>query len=309
MRIRPACCVIMGALLVAVSAACTSLKSPAAAPSVASIGLPTTSRAESYGGLELSVPADWGWGNGTQRLLQWCVGRTGNEPEPIVGRPGDITFRLCPDGHTLLANTGPVVGFDRTTRADGVSYEGDRATVRLDSVEIVVQAPAELRQRIVESIRRVPVDSNGCPATHAISTKPTWRPGKAGKLASLEKVSAVSICKYQLGEHVAGVPGRLISSSRLDGAEAARAVGAVAEAPAGGGPDQPTGCVEGVTFGNEAIVARIRSAAGPTDLVVRYSGCDVNGFDDGVAVRKLTAAALAPFITGPHRVGVPVLDL
>ena len=77
----------------------------------------------------------------------------------------------------------------------------------------------------------------------------------------------------------------------------------MAEAPIGGGPDQPTGCVTGVALGNEAIVARIGSAAGPTDLVVRYSGCDVNGFDDGVAVRKLTAAALAPLIAGPHRSG------
>jgi hypothetical protein len=306
MRIRPAFCMILGTLLVAVSAACTSEKSPAAVPPTAPIGLPTTSRAESYGGLELLVPAGWGWGNGTQRLLQWCVGRTGKEPEPIVGRPGDVTFRLCPDGHTLLANTGPVVGFNRTKQADGVTHEGDRTTVRLDSVEVVVQAPAELRQRIVTSIRPVQVDSNGCPATHVISTKPEWRPGRAATLTSLEKVSTVSICKYQLGEHVAGVPGRLISSSRLDGAEAARAVGAVAKAPVGPGPDRSTGCVEGVALGNEAIIARIRSAAGLSDLVVRYSGCDVNGFDDGVVVRKLTAPALAPFIAGPHGVGVPL---
>jgi hypothetical protein len=34
--------------------------------------------------------------------------------------------------------------------------------------------------------------------------------------------------------------------------------------------------------------------------VVRYSGCDHNGFDDGVTVRTLTAAAITPFLTGAN---------
>ena len=42
--------------------------------------------------------------------------------------------------------------------------------------------------------------------------------------------------------------------------------------------------------------------AGPTEIVLRYAGCDHNGFDDGVAVRSLTAAAVAPFVAGPNRV-------
>nr|BFE72311.1 hypothetical protein GCM10020092_056120 [Actinoplanes digitatis] len=36
--------------------------------------------------------------------------------------------------------------------------------------------------------------------------------------------------------------------------------------------------------------------------MLRYSGCVANGFDDGVAVRRLTAAAVAPFVTGPGAV-------
>jgi hypothetical protein len=36
-------------------------------------------------------------------------------------------------------------------------------------------------------------------------------------------------------------------------------------------------------------------------VVVRYSGCDHNGIDDGVTVRALTRAAVAPLLAGPNR--------
>jgi len=80
------------------------------------------------------------------------------------------------------------------------------------------------------------------------------------------------------------------------------------KAPVGGGPNRPDTCMKSYSYGEEAIVLRIRSAAGPTELVIRYSGCDHRGFDDGVAVRRLTAGALAPFIAGPHQQYVPILD-
>ena len=120
-------------------------------------------------------------------------------------------------------------------------------------------------------------------------------------------MSSVSICKYELREHLPGTRPRLLSSSRLDGAAAARAISGVTAAPDGSGPNDPESCAAEWAYGDEAIVLRIRSSAGASELVDRYSGCDHNGFDDGAAVRKLTGPALAPFIGGPHRVGVPVL--
>jgi len=36
--------------------------------------------------------------------------------------------------------------------------------------------------------------------------------------------------------------------------------------------------------------------------VLRYSGCDHNGFDDGIAVRSLTAKTVGPFVAGPNQV-------
>jgi hypothetical protein len=47
-------------------------------------------------------------------------------------------------------------------------------------------------------------------------------------------------------------------------------------------------------------VLRVRSAAGDTEIMLRYSGCDHNGFDDGVTVRTLTPAAIARFMTGSN---------
>jgi hypothetical protein len=311
MRTRPAFSLLIGTLLVAVGSACTSTGSAAPGPSASSSGhgpgLPAGWRWESYGGVEVGVPGDWGWDNGTQRLLQWCIVKAAVKAKPAVGRPSYATLVGCPDGDTVLANTGPVVAFNRTTEADGVVRKGDRTTVRLDSVEVVVQAAAELRPRIVETIRRGEIDSYGCPTTHAISGNPQWRPATPANVASLKDVASASVCKYPLGDRLPGTQPRLLSSVRLDGAAATEAIRGVATAPVGGGPDDPDSCAEEWAYGDEAIVVRVRSSLGPAELVIRYSGCDHNGFDDGGAVRSLTAGALAPFIAGPHAVGVPRL--
>jgi hypothetical protein len=314
--------VVIGVLVLAVASACTPGGGEAAGPggeeaagpgggeaarSPGAAGeLPAGWRWESYGGVEVGVPGDWGWGISTQALTQWCIAEAAHKP--LVGRPGAATQVGCstddpePPADTLVANTGPVVGFDRTTEADGTAHEGDRTTVRLRSVQVVVQVPADLRRRIVDTIRRSEVDSNGCPATHVISGKPQWRPGIAAEAGSLPAVSGVSVCKYQVGASPAGTQPRLLSSARLEGATAAEAIRGVAQAPVGGGPNSPATCSEEVSYGDEVMVLRIRSAAAPAQLVVRYSGCDHNGFDDGVTVRRLTATAMAPFLTGPNRV-------
>ena len=108
--------------------------------------LPDGWRWESYGGVEVGVPDDWGWDNGSQRLGQWFVGGPRDTDVPVVGRPGVATLvgaSTHPDGTdpgVLVANTGPMVVFDRTSDpADAVDHEGDRTTVRLGGVEVCVQ--------------------------------------------------------------------------------------------------------------------------------------------------------------------------
>ena len=110
-------------------------------------------------------------------------------------------------------------------------------------------------------------------------------------------MSTVSACKFRIGEDSFGTKPRLISSLRLDGSAAAQAIRGIAGAPAGGGPDDPGQCLPGVSYGDDVIVLFVRSAAGRSEIVLRYAGCDHNGFDDGRTVRRLTATSVAPFIT------------
>jgi hypothetical protein len=302
------CVIIASALLLCGVSACASSDDPVAPRAPAGVNaepagqpaLPAGWRWESYGGLQVGVPGDWGWGNNSQRLRQWCVGDDGPRG-PIVGRTGVTTLVGCdgmdstPRSETALVNTGNVLGFSRNkNRADHVEHEGDRTTVVLDSVEVEVQAPVELRRQIVATIHRVAVDANGCKSTHPVSDTPQQRPAKPVDLASLTDVTAISACRYRVGPDGYGSPPRLISSIRLEGPTAAGAIRAMAAAPPGTGPNQPGRCAASVRYGDEIIVARTRSSVGLTEIVVRYAGCDHRGIDDGVSVRSLTVAALTP---------------
>jgi hypothetical protein len=281
---------------------------PATAQAHEGAALPAGWRWESYGGVQVGVPGDWGWGNGAQRLDQWCAHPPGKAEGPVVGRPAAVTLVACPRGDataaaaTLVEKTGPVVAFDRTPeRSATVTHEGDRTTLRLAGVLVVVQAPAGLRRQIVDTVHPVRVDGYGCPASHPISATPSYRPAEPVDVATLRAVTEVSACRYQLGSIRPGADARLVSSARLVGPEAVRAVREIARAPVGGGPDDPGDCLPVPSYGEEAIVATVRSPAGGAEIVLRYSGCDRNGFDDGVRVRSLTAAAVAPFVAGANR--------
>jgi hypothetical protein len=97
-------------------------------------------------------------------------------------------------------------------------------------------------------------------------------------------------------------PGVRISSLRLDGSVAEQAIREISKAPLGGGPNNPGDCLPSVSYGDDVVVLLVRSAAGRSEIVLRYSGCDHNGFDDGIAVRSLTAKAVAPFVARANAV-------
>ncbi|WP_130508030.1 hypothetical protein [Krasilnikovia cinnamomea] len=267
--------------------------------------LPAGWRWESYGGVEVGIPGEWGWGDSGLRLDAWCVGSAGNRP-PVVARPGGATPAIaCGGDGTRIADTGWVVGLGHALQvSDGVERVGDRTTVRLAGVEVVVQAPWGLREQIAATVHRVDVDDFGCPTTNPISMQPALRPARPVDLATLRNVSSVSACKYELrqGYDTAQQRPWLVSSLHLDGAAAERAIRQIAQAPVGGGPDQPDLALPEAAYGDDAIVLRVRSRVGLTEVMLRYSGCDHNGFDDGINVRRLTAASVAPFIAGPNTV-------
>ena len=273
--------------------------------------LPAGWRWESFGGVQVGVPADWGWGVGGQRLSQWCISTPRDRAQPIVGRPGPVTAVGCPAGEqgepdpgTLLENTGQVVSLEWSLDEPRTTYEGDRTTVVVNGVAVLVQAEEELRGRIVATVHAVegPRDVYGCPTTDPVWTDPGRRPDVPVDVTTLSGVSALSVCRYAIGDPAARVPGDrepLVSSLRLTGAAAQEVVSAIAAAPPGGGPDNPGDCTP--DYGDDLMVLHATSDAGESAVHVRYSGCDHNGFDDGVTVRRLTREAMQPLLAGPNR--------
>lgn len=319
--------VVLALLGVASASACasppgTELDTAAPSPAPSSTPRSTAQRApvlpagwrwESFGGVEVGVPATWKWDNGSQRIGQWCASPQTAEADqiPAVGRPGMSSLVGCgteakggkPDPSTLLRYTGPIVAFARPEKPkDGVTKIGDRTTVGLNGVDVIVQTEPVLRKRIVATVHAVTIDTNGCPSTDRVSRDPARRPAPAVDVSELENVSTVAACKYRVGDDDYLADPRLHGSLRLDGAKAAEAVARIVAAPTGGGPNTPQDCLADYSYGNELIVLRITSGTGESQVYLRYSSCDHNGFDDGHSVRRLDAKAVAPFFTGPNAV-------
>jgi hypothetical protein len=202
-----------------------------------------------------------------------------------------------------MSRTGRFVAFDGATDAVAQRDHGDRVHRTLGSVTIVVQAPATLRAQIVATARTISSrDAHGCAPDHAIQADAAWRPAGAAPIATLTGVTGISACRYRLPYEGKSASGSgLISSTALDAAQASQTLAAIAATPAGGGPDQPHSCLPEASRGTEVIVALVHRADAPeATLVMRYSGCDHNGLDDGSTVRRLTAAE-APLTTGANR--------
>jgi hypothetical protein len=115
-------------------------------------------------------------------------------------------------------------------------------------------------------------------------------------VSAIDSVDAISVCQYDRGDGTRG-PG-LLGSRMLTGAEAQAELAAIRQAPVGGGPDQPEHCVDDM-FGDTALVLRLHDGPTTYDMHVYYEWCFGNGFDDGTAMRELTADACVPLWGGP----------
>lgn len=293
----------------------TAATATESASAPATPALPDGWRWESFGGVQVGVPGDWGWGSPSQRVNQWCLFDEADLAQPLVGQAGISTAVGCdvhrgatlPPKDMLVEHTGELVMFDWTTEPDARPLDaGDRTTVRLQGVSVIVQTQQPLRDQIAATIHTVDTDARGCPATHPITADSTWRPGGAA-LDDLEEVSSVSICRFTLRDSMPEIPeeltGSLMSSWRIDGPDAQQAIETIAQAPIGGGPNRPGQCAADIAFGEEAIVLLVTTASGTSEVVARYAGCDHHGFDDGHVIRTLTAEALAPLVEGPNLPG------
>jgi len=283
---------------------------PSTSPSPANpVPLPSGWRWEAYAGVQVGVPGDWGYARSSadQIITQWCIGRPVRN---VVARPGATTLVGCGldqvgDPGTRIAVAGVFVAFGLGGAA-GTLEEGDRTTVILPTASVAVQAPPELRQQIVATIHPIERDHNGCPVDHPISLDPGRTPEPAIKVSSLTAVTAVTACKYAIPwpqpAPGAGIGPGLRASVRLTAADAQAAIDRIADAPRGGGPDEPSTCAVDYSYGEDIIVLSVTSGRTTSEIYLRYSGCDHNGFDDGVAVRSLTAEAVRPFV-GPNMGG------
>ena len=271
-----------------------------------SVAVPDGWRQETYRGVEISVPATWGWGNGSQRIGQWCVDR-GTEREPIVGRPGPTTMVGCiakeasaGPPETLMANTGVLVAFEDIRTDDDptrLPRGGDRLVRDLNGVRVIIQAPEDIRDQIASSVRTVDIDANGCGVDDPIAHDASIRPAPAVAVQDVEGVTSAIACRYVLDE--ASSPTTtppLLSSRALDPKTAAAVVRGIVGAPEGGGPNEPDSCAAEVAYGAEVMVLRIAAESGDSVVYVRYDGCDHHGFDDGVRVRQVTRDPMSPLI-------------
>jgi hypothetical protein len=294
--------------LLSVLAGCTGGQDEPGAAAAPGPSLPAVWRWESYHDVEVAVPGDWGYG-GFGRWSTWCA--DGVTKDPTIGRPAGVFGVLCrdprkpgPDPGSLIANTGPFAAFVPVGDYD-IGGEGDRRVVHAGETDVVIQAPAELRNQIAATVHQISGENrDGCPLAHRLSLDPTYRPAPWDP-ASVDGTTSVSVCRYELaGGGVELHHATLFSSLKLAEPAAGNAIAAILAAPVGGGPNRtdPRKCDLDRGYGFEAYVVRIaREGQDPAEIVVHYSGCTHNGFDDGRRVRTLTAEGLAPLIAEPNR--------
>ncbi|PXY27897.1 hypothetical protein [Prauserella muralis] len=311
-RRRKALAALAGAVVVAVAVpvAVTAVFGDGRTAPPAGYVVDPTWRWESYAGIQLQVPPDWGYG---VQGDQWCVEVPG-EPRRVrpgaVGRPGGSTAVGCGSEYPPLDKRENWLTLDRRTEAGVRTFDGGWVEETRDIHGVFVTVFSDdpvLRAAILRSAQPVVgEDRHGCPADHPITTdKAGYRPEPPAQgLPSAGDVESISVCRYALetfgGTRRSTAP--ILASSVLTGADAARLVAAIATAPPGEGPNSSEiHSVPELAYGEEAIVLRLRTHDRIQEVVVRYSGELGNGIDDGATRRRLTTEVLRPLSTGVHQ--------
>jgi len=266
-------------------------------------------RWESNRGIELQVPADWGY-----QVVggDWCARE--RKPDDDAA-PGGVSrgrelmkLIVCSSPFPPLGQRKPSVTFHsydsplptRLERLDGGWVAESRL---IDGRHVsVFTDDDEVRTRIFGSARTVEgTDVYGCPVDHEATAGRDYRPDPGrGGLAAVGDVENISVCRYYRDD--AKAPDRPLLSSSLLTADAARqVVDAMLAAPKGGGPNSPGGCIADYDYGEEMLVLTVRGTRAEQEVVLRYDGCIGHGTDDGVTKRSLTRESVEPLLDGPHR--------
>ncbi|WP_340290835.1 hypothetical protein [Aquipuribacter hungaricus] len=268
-------------------------------------------RWESFGGIELQVPKEWG--NGTSGVAgygAWCADRGGGAPSPGVNR-GPLALMpaiACPedrpaDSYAAGVDLGTFPPFARRELAG--SWAVEAVEVAGVSVAVTSDDPEQMAQ-VTASVRPVQdgIDVHGCPVDSELrqeGSRPVARSGPPGVPGPAEVV-AVSACRYLLPGSTEDLPHPLLASTLLQGADAAALIEEVVAAPPGSGPDDDSSCAASTRLGEELVVLRVDDGTGVDEVhevVVRYSGCGGHGVDDGTTARRLTGGLLQQLFVGP----------
>ena len=267
---------------------------------------------ESSRGVEVLVPGTWGDGMTYGRAC-WPLG---SEQPPIPGKPhvGRATDSandrlICPRVEDRVS----LVWFDDYRAKPGIR-EHDHGWVEetrvVAGVKVTVfTADDGQRRTVMDSLRPVgDTDVYGCPVHHPVAEHPDARPSGGG-LATVDAVDSISVCSYTSEQ----MPGEdlppLLASSRLTPApDAQQVVEAILAAPEGSGPNgrrgnrpaskgcadyHPRAFPEG-PYGYERMLLIVHGSQHDQEVVVRFSGCDYHGTDDGQVERWLTADVTRP---------------
>lgn len=124
----------------------------------------------------------------------------------------------------------------------------------------------------------------------------------AGPIPGGDWRGVVALCQYSRGTMG---PAGLVGSRQLTGTDARALVGAINDAPVGGGPDRPQNCTHDHQ-GDSAVLLRFlppdgtpeESAAVP-EAHLYYDWCFGNGIVNGEATRELTRANCRPVFAEP----------
>ena len=257
-------------------------------------------RWESYNGVEVQVPNSWGYSS-----YPWnpCFQK---RRKPSVARPGLLPAVYCTAKVPQAEFRSNYLEFD-SFQGEGkerLDHGWARETKIIAGVRITVGTnDAALRWRILGTARRSgSVDALGCPIEHPV---PAPADGPIGPgLDPAASVESVSVCSFSIQDGWVGLaPGKLIASSRLEGAPARAVVDAVLAAPQGTGPNHPnTGQCQDYDkpMGDEPMVLRVHTGSRSVDVVVSFSVCAARWTFDGMTSRQLTKELLALIVQEPH---------
>jgi DNA-directed RNA polymerase specialized sigma24 family protein len=258
-------------------------------------------RWESYGGIEVQVPATWEHGD----LTQWCAAAAGSPRSidgPAVHRP-QLGASTSPRAVCSVNGTTGTRGVDRPTytaglllrprgaepglgRAD-VAAEAEVYSRRLGEVDLtVVDQTLVMAQRILGSATLVEeTDSYGCAPTVQVPRFGRFLSVRQVELDSVDEAESVSICRYQLD----GWPRpTLYASASLGRAPSREIVGMLQAAPS---VDVPPRTVYRCSD-SDVILLRVWDDGQPITVWVHHGRCDARGVDDGARPRRLPAGLL-----------------